>query len=174
MKHSHQDGKGEAATPSLVRPNSMMDQEGPRCRAISLPANGLLGNPLSLGRVFTQRNLKPRAAASCDRQCPGTCFKSGVESAQLGDLTQSHPLNEKDRKLWSGWAMEEGHRCENHLSLPRQGAMVRQLIVNGKEDVRVHPAGSWPGGKPSLPKIVQGHFVFLLSPPPCATVTNLS
>lgn len=106
---------------------------------------------------------KPRAAANCDWQCPGTCSKPGSESAQPGGLTQSHPLNKKDRKLWSGWAKEDGDRCENHLRLPRLGAMTRQLMVSGKGDISVHPAGSWSSGKPNLPVVVQGHFIFLLS-----------
>jgi hypothetical protein len=41
-KHGHQDGKGKTATPPLVSPNSMTVQEGPECKAISLPVNGLL------------------------------------------------------------------------------------------------------------------------------------
>lgn len=64
MKYGPEDGKGKAATPSLVRPNSMMTQEGPECRAVSLPVNGLLGNPLSLGRVFAQRNLEAKKSCS--------------------------------------------------------------------------------------------------------------
>lgn len=45
--------------------------------------------------------------ASCDQQCPGTLLQAGgSESAQAGGHTISHPLTEKDRKLWSGWARE--------------------------------------------------------------------
>lgn len=91
MKHDPQDGKGKAVTPSLVRPNSMMTQEGPECRAVSLPVNGLLGNPLSPGKVFcskkprSQEELQPTVTGNVPAQASsqGQSLHSRVASLRL-------------------------------------------------------------------------------------------